>query len=152
MACIFCDQTPETENAVEALAAIKKTLNLTPESTPEQVQDQVLYLAASNEARDGVIAHEKSRRKEAERLALSYRERLQELENRIAEDMNRRTTPPVYRGPSSAPSRSGGGMWGHQEEAFRKWDDYMPYIEKPNGKSGRFAMSYGHTSKKDRTR
>lgn len=150
MACIFCDQTPETENAVEALAAIKAILGVIADK-PVDIVTAVEMLSNRDEAKSGVIVTEREKRRHVEERYRQCKEELNALQETVVTDLNRRTTPPVYRGPSSSPSR-GGGMWGHQEEALRKWDDYMPYVEKPNGKSGRHAMPYGHTSKKDRVK
>lgn len=104
MACIFCDQTPETENAVEALAAIKCVLLLT-EATPAEVLTQIEYLVNGCKARDNAIKYEQTRRREVEELCSRYSLEATNLREQLMETINHNPNPPAYRGPSSSPSR-----------------------------------------------
>lgn len=151
MACIFCDQTPETENAVEALTRIKNILQMEQTATPDQVKNAIEFIFSKAQTTENVLERERKRRREIEEVCEKYAAENRELQQHLQNAINRNPNPPTYRGPSSSPSRAGRGddiSWHNNCP-----DQAVPfYFEKPNGKSGRHAMPYGHTSKKDRVK
>lgn len=124
MPCIFCDQTPETVNAVDTLTDSKKWLGLSP--------------GASNDAIKARVAHLQLDLSDAKYEVTRWRERY----NQVAQELETRKA----RQWEPEPFERTADEWASLMP--------LPMFKKPNGTAGKWAMDVEPynvgKSKKDR--